>query len=726
MRRWCKTMSFFLSGMSVLAGAGTVLSAALFGTLPAHGTTWDETRFVHDPATGLLKKKIYADGHEINYTHTAWGYPKRIASASGRWKERFYNDRLQTVSNVYSSANTPAVQVSPNALGTITRVEDSGGLVYDYGIRPMNQLLTNEVVTSAWMNWRLGHAHDRYCRESGLDLSVDGVPKCRSGWSYDGNGRFDRLACTNSSGRTIQVAYTNEGSCICGYRIQMPSGGCLGQHWERVPHKQELIRKLSVSSAGRTLLERTFDYNGLHKLAHWSDAGTTNEGVYAYGRRNEIVQANVSGHRYGYGFDSAGNCIGFAIGSATNHFRVNSLNQCTALVFPDVNGAALHEYDLDGNLVRVPGMAEYEWDDENRLVAATVRQNAVTNRYDYQNRLVRQDLPGMVRMAVFDRWNLIFERFETDAGQIEEVEYFWGPDRSGTLDEACGVGGLVAVSIDGSFYFPFYGSNAEILGYVDEGGQIVASYAYGPFGEPAVAAGSMVDRFSFRFMTKRWDPFLGLYDFGERWYSVALRRWINRDPLGEDGGVNLYAFCDNDPVNTIDPNGCIPLDTIWDLANVIYDICVGDDVALAADTAALFVPYVPAGATKLVKAARLSKVEKICPGVKKLQVTYEYLPTAQYKYKHTLNPVRGKDWIKGTTHGYAKFKPGWGDAEIKELIEEAFAKARAQGKIRPSQLDGFVYDTGRIVGAADGAVATKIKIHVNSDGKRLHAFPCHH
>ena len=68
----------------------------------------------------------------------------------------------------------------------------------------------------------------------------------------------------------------------------------------------------------------------------------------------------------------------------------------------------------------------------------------------------------------------------------------------------------------------------------------------------------------------------------------------------------------------------------------------------------------------------------------------------------------------------------WGDAEIKELIEEAFAKARAQGKIRPSQLDGFVYDTGRIVGAADGAVTTKIKIHVNSDGKRLHAFPCHH
>lgn len=200
-------------------------------------------------------------------------------------------------------------------------------------------------------------------------------------------------------------------------------------------------------------------------------------------------------------------------------------------------------------------------------------------------------------------------------------------------------------------------------------------------------------------------------------------RWLNRDPLGEDGGINLYTFCENDPVNKFDPNGCIPLDTVWDIANIIYDICVGDEVALAADIAALLVPYVPAGTTKLVKAARLSKVEKICPGAKRLEVTYEYLPTAQYKYKHTLSHARGNSWIEGTMNGSAKFNPGWGDSEIKGLIEEAFKQAKLQGKIKPSQLDGFVYDTRRTIGAANGKLTTKIKIHVNSDGKNLHAFP---
>ncbi|MBR4171623.1 MAG: RHS repeat-associated core domain-containing protein, partial [Kiritimatiellae bacterium] len=189
-----------------------------------------------------------------------------------------------------------------------------------------------------------------------------------------------------------------------------------------------------------------------------------------------------------------------------------------------------------------------------------------------------------------------------------------------------------------------------------------------------------------RYMTKRYDPFIGLYDFGDRWYSIALRKWISRDPLGEDGGMNLYAFCENDPVNKFDPNGCIPLDTVWDIGNIIYDICVGDDVALAADTAALMLPYVPAGSTKLVKAARLSNVKKICPGAKSMKVTYEYLPTAQYKYKHTLSHASGKSWIKGTMNGSAKFNPGWGDTEIKGLIEEAFSKAKAQGKIKPSHL----------------------------------------
>lgn len=45
-----------------------------------------------------------------------------------------------------------------------------------------------------------------------------------------------------------------------------------------------------------------------------------------------------------------------------------------------------------------------------------------------------------------------------------------------------------------------------------------------------------------------------------RAYDPDLGRWINRDPLGEAGGLNLYAYCSGNPVNLVDPEGGAPSD----------------------------------------------------------------------------------------------------------------------------------------------------------------------
>ena len=86
---------------------------------------------------------------------------------------------------------------------------------------------------------------------------------------------------------------------------------------------------------------------------------------------------------------------------------------------------------------------------------------------------------------------------------------------------------------------------------------LLAAYVYGDFGETLERSGPMADVFPHRFSTKYHDGETGLYYYGYRFYNPELKRWMNRDPIGEEGGVNLYGFFGNNGVNNVDPLGLI-------------------------------------------------------------------------------------------------------------------------------------------------------------------------
>ena len=98
-------------------------------------------------------------------------------------------------------------------------------------------------------------------------------------------------------------------------------------------------------------------------------------------------------------------------------------------------------------------------------------------------------------------------------------------------------------------------------------------------------------------------------DFGARQYSPALRRWMIPDPLSEKYyGVSPYAFCDNNPVNLVDPDG-EAVETLWDIASIGMGVrsfvkniksgnvrgAIGDALGIAVDAVAAAVPFVPGG-----------------------------------------------------------------------------------------------------------------------------------
>lgn len=97
-----------------------------------------------------------------------------------------------------------------------------------------------------------------------------------------------------------------------------------------------------------------------------------------------------------------------------------------------------------------------------------------------------------------------------------------------------------------------------------------------PYGRLLSSSGPLAGANLYRFSGKEVNPNYpdagGYYSFGYRFYDPNLQRWVNRDPIGELGGINLYAALANDPFNQLDPYG---LSLREKIANTISAVMLG-------------------------------------------------------------------------------------------------------------------------------------------------------
>ena len=226
--------------------------------------------------------------------------------------------------------------------------------------------------------------------------------------------------------------------------------------------------------------------------------------------------------------------------------------------------------DHDGNPID-DDRWDYVFDAENRLIEMT-EQGFWTNPdprkrlhfdYDYLGRRWQKE----VYEYVSSTWTLVSQTkyvYATNSfNLIAEVDglnndavlrtYTWGKDLSGTLSGAGGVGGLLMLSESGTDYLASYDGNGNLVALTNAtDGGLAAAYEYSPYGRLLRAEGPMAQKNPFRFSTKYTDDETGLLYYGFRYYSPSLGRFINRDPIQERGGLNLYAAFGNDPINRVD------------------------------------------------------------------------------------------------------------------------------------------------------------------------------
>ncbi|HXU76365.1 MAG TPA: RHS repeat-associated core domain-containing protein [Methylomirabilota bacterium] len=227
------------------------------------------------------------------------------------------------------------------------------------------------------------------------------------------------------------------------------------------------------------------------------------------------------------------------------------------------------QYDSDGNLL-TDGFFTYSWDVENQLIK--VEESGTTRKrflfdYDFLGRRVQKTVQstsnnglswstvGSTRYA-FDGWNQLIE-FDGTGALVRS--YAWGPTDRGSIDNAGATAPLLVkafsngqIPVAGTFYLASDVAGNTVALYATANGTQAALYEYGPFGEALRATGAAAEDCLFRFAGKHWDSDTRLVYYGYRFLSPSLGRWLGRDPAGEAGGVNLYGFAGNDPVNQQD------------------------------------------------------------------------------------------------------------------------------------------------------------------------------
>jgi len=116
-----------------------------------------------------------------------------------------------------------------------------------------------------------------------------------------------------------------------------------------------------------------------------------------------------------------------------------------------------------------------------------------------------------------------------------------------------------ATAGDAVYYYHFDGLGS-VVALSNKNSEIVERYSYDVFGEPNTISGLGNP---YLFTARRYDDETGLYYYRARYYSPALGRFLQTDPVGYIAGLNLYSYVGNNPIYWSDPYGLFNRGQFW-------------------------------------------------------------------------------------------------------------------------------------------------------------------
>jgi len=252
--------------------------------------------------------------------------------------------------------------------------------------------------------------------------------------------------------------------------------------------------------------------------------------------------------QYDYTYDAAGRRMARTENGETTTYTLGAGDRLASWT------GGSYAYNTAGCVTRIErdgrSTLDLTWNGQYQLVSiSTNGVFAEGYAYDAMGRRVSTTtLEGAVRHVYDDSWQCLADIDEN--GNVI-CSYVWGE----------GIDKLLAVKIGGESYYPLIDIQGTVWGYADSANNVAARWTYDVWGNvlSEFCTVSSLASVRYRFQGREWSHATCLMNFRMRWYDSNTGRWLSKDPIRLNGGLNLYAFCGGVPNVHRDPQGLVCL-----------------------------------------------------------------------------------------------------------------------------------------------------------------------
>lgn len=571
------------------------------------------TTFTRD-LQGRLLRKTYPDGKSTNYVYEATtSRLKEVTDAKGQKTSYAYftDDNLKSIAYANATISTPGVSFTYDdtydRMATMT--DGTGKTTYGYKapnsglgslqLSSVDGPLSNDVIAYGYDS--LGRINKRSINSVALSLIYDKLGRVSSETNSLGTFGYNYV---NQTAMLASMTYPNGQSVVYDY-FDNKGDQRLKQIWNRKPD-------------GGTLSKFGYEYNKEGNITKWTQqSDSLNAGFYelGYDLADQLISATLRNQnttavvkRYAYQYDKAGNRTSEQIDNAVTSAVHNNLNQLVrrqdggpfrikgtvnefssvqvsnastadslyapvdsttnsfeafVKTAPGPNNITISATDYSGNgnktvnsynittahgvndtlafdangntVTQTSSSVKYGWDAADRLVKITKGNNVTEFVYDGLSRRVAEKLNGIViKRWLWDGTEMAEER---DAAGSAVTKRFFGQGEQ----------------IGGTNYYFTRDHLGSVIELTDASGILKTRYSYDPYGRRSKIFGNVESDFGFT--GHYFHTVSGLHLTLYRAYDANVGRWLNRDPIYEYGGLNLYDYVKGNPIRYIDRYG---------------------------------------------------------------------------------------------------------------------------------------------------------------------------